>query len=302
MKQTFSKLPMFAYRIAVLTIACFFLSWLAAAAAGINKVHAYPESLFKTYGAVKFATGKVVAARKLSDKGVEELLIETSSTDVRLEPGEAGFVELELQGNYPALQDPLAIEAEGGRIAVRTHEAGTNGHGFRLNINFDGAEGGLRMKVPPGVKRVVVKTLSGSMTFEGLNLITLAVKSTTGDLDLNRSKVNTLAFKSTSGALRLDSTEVKKLQAETVSGDLHLAFENNDPKMEASTVSGDIELTLRDQAGLKGEFRTVSGDLDLDVAGATKEVRGNNTSFSVGDAKAAIFAKTTSGDLRVYQR
>lgn len=302
MKQTFSKLPMFAYRLTVLTVACFLLSWLAASAAGINKVHAYPESLFKTYGAVKFATGKVVATRKLSDKGVEELLIETSSTDVRLERGEAGFVELDLQGNYPALQDPLAIETEGGRISVRTHEAGTNGHGFRFNINFDGAEGGLRMKVPPGVKRVVVKTLSGDMTFDGLDLITLAVKSTTGDLDLLRSKVNTLAYKSTSGGLRLEGTEVKKLQAETVSGDLHLALENGDPKMEASTVSGDIELTLRDKPSLKGEFTTLSGELDLDVAGATKEIRGGGTSFSVGDAKGAIFAKTTSGDLKVHQR
>lgn len=302
MKQTFSKLPMFAYRIAVLTAACFFLSWLAAAAGGLNKVHAYPESVFRTYGAVKFATGKVVAARKVSAKGVEELVIETTSTDVTLERGGANEqVEIELQGHYPALQEPLSIETRDGSIAVRTREAGTEGKGFRFNINFDGAEGGLRMKVPAGVKRVLVKTVSGDMKFEDLDLITLAVKTTSGDLSLDRVKLGNLAFKSTSGDVSAEQLEVAKVQAESVSGDLDLDLENGDPKIEAITVSGDLDLSFRAKPSLKAELTTVSGELSTERGDEERTVRGPTTTISLGEAKGAIFAKTTSGDLRIRE-
>lgn len=302
MKQTFSKLPMFAYRIAVLTAACFFLSWLASAAGGLNKVHAFPESVFRTYGAVKFATGKVVAARKVSAKGVEELVIETTSTDVTLERGGASDqVEIELQGHYPALQDPLTIETKAGSIAVRTREAATEGKGFRFNINFDGAEGGLRMKVPGGVKRVLVKTVSGDMAFDDLDLITLAVKTTSGDLKLGRVKLGNLAFKSTSGDVRSEQLEVAKVQAETVSGDLDLSLENGDPRIEATTVSGDVRVSFRDKPSVKAELTTVSGELSTERGDEERTVRGPTTSVTFGEAKGAIFAKTTSGDLKIRE-
>ncbi len=88
----------FIIKLSVLTFACFLISWIAAAASGINKANTYPKSLLKTYGAVKLAKGSVRMEKRFSGKDVEEVLIETTATDVLVERGSSGFVELSLTG------------------------------------------------------------------------------------------------------------------------------------------------------------------------------------------------------------
>lgn len=295
-----NKMQKFTLRLAVITAACFAASWLAASLSGINQVHAYPKSLAKAYAHAKFGTGKVVLARKFSGQGLEELLIESTSTDVTLERSADGFVDVSLIGNYPATQDPLQSELAGNSLALRTVEANLNGNGFRFNINFDGAEGGLRVKVPAGVKRVMVKTVSGDMFVASLELEKLAVKTTSGRLHLEKSRAGELAFKSTSGDLKSDQTDIAKLIAESVSGDFEVQFQGDGPRVEAKTVSGDIELSVPGKPNLKVEFSSVSGELKVDGEGS-RELRGGSTSIKLGEGKGQVAAKTVSGDLKIRE-
>ncbi len=169
---------------------------------------------------------------------------------------------------------------------------------FRFQINFDESEGGLHVRVPDGVKKVTIKTISGSVRAEQLTLKDLAVKTTSGDVQLERAKVTELIFQSTSGDLKGEQLEALKISGKTVSGDMELNLENGDPVMEMSSTSGDIELGFRSQPSFKVNFTSVSGEIGFDQYfekhfGWT----GGKNSFHLLVGKGILDAKTISGDL-----
>lgn len=288
----------FIIKLTVLTLACFCISWIAASASGINKAGPYPKSLFKTYGAVKLATGKVHAQKTFSGKDVEEILIETTSTDVKVERGASGFVEITLTGQYPTSQDPLETSAGEGKLAIRLHEVDVN-NGFRFHINFDESEGGLHVRVPENVKRVTVKTISGSVQAEQLTLKDLAVKTTSGDVTVERAKITELLFQSTSGEIHGQQLETEKFSGKTVSGDMTLELENSAPMLETSSTSGDIELKFRGEPSLRVEFSSVSGEVDVEGELSGTISKRGGAAFRLGGAKGGLSAKTVSGDLSI---
>jgi|GEM_PF-5244956 len=285
-------------KISVLTLACFSISWLAAAASGINQAGTYPKSLFKTYGAVKFATGRVEAKKTFSGKDVEEILIETTATDVKVERGSSGFVDISLTGHYPTSHEPLETSATPGKLEIRVHEVDVD-NGFRFHINFDESEGGLHVRVPENVKRVTVKTISGSVQAEQLSLKDLAVKTTSGDVKVEQVKISELIFQSTSGEFYGKQFEAEKFAGKTVSGDIKLDLDSPAPMMETSSTSGDIELRFRGEPSLKVDFSSVSGEVEVDGEVSGTLTKRGGASFKLGGAKGGLSAKTVSGDLSI---
>ncbi len=172
-------------------------------------------------------------------------------------------------------------------------------NGFRFHINFDESEGGLHVRVPENVKRVTVKTVSGSVQAEQLALKDLAVKTTSGDVNVERSKVTEVLFQSTSGDIRTEQLELEKFSGKTVSGEITLFLENTAPMIETSTVSGDTELNFRGDPSLRVEFKSLSGEIDVngDMTGAISKRGG--ASFRMGEGKGGLSAKSTSGDLTI---
>ena len=137
------KLHKLALKLLVITLACFTVSWIAAAASGINEKHAYPKSLATANGSA--SPGSLEAKKSFSGKGLREILIETMNTDVRVRHGEGDTVELSLAGRFQTEHDPLLVEATDGRAEVKVLETGPMS-GF--HIQWDEAEGGLVVTVP----------------------------------------------------------------------------------------------------------------------------------------------------------
>jgi DUF4097 and DUF4098 domain-containing protein YvlB len=283
--------------LSIFTVTCFSLSWAASSASGMKPEYDYPESVFKTYAAVKSPTGSVQSKKSVSTKGVEEIEIETTATDVTLERVESETAEITLNGRYPGESDPLLVNTEGSKLEVRVRETDTDNK-FKFNITFDESEGGLLLRVPAGVRKITVKTVSGDVHAKKMQLKDLAVKSVSGDVNLDDAKLQELLFQSTSGDLNAEQLEAEKVSGKTISGDLSLTLHSLEPRMELNSTSGDIELRFRSEPNLKVDFKTVSGEVDADM-GSKSISHSGSQEFTLGKETGLLQAKTISGDLSI---
>lgn len=282
----------FFVKVTVLTAGCFLASWLVATLNGVNKVHAYPQSLVKAYAAV--SGSNVEVKKSFSGKSLNEIVIETSATDVRVERGASDFVELELAGSFPTGHDPLMVELNEKKIEIAVQETAADGD-FRFNLSFSEDQGGLRVRIPENITRITVKTISGDTALEQIMLQELAVKTTSGDLSLSEAGVRELIFQSTSGDLDAGEVDVAKFSGKTVSGDMELELLNDAPELDASSVSGDLGFDFRQrEASLKVSFSTVSGDAEVKTG---KSIPPGTNEFVLGGGQGSLRAKTVSGDL-----
>ncbi len=128
----------------------------------------------------------------------------------------------------------------------------------------------------------------------------MRVRTVSGDIDIG-SYAGRLEANSTSGDVDVVRSRVRMPDVVTVSGDIdidavYLAEMSGEPRLK--TVSGDVELALGD-ANAEIEFRTVSGDADVEIpARVEKEGRRDRRIF-VGAGGPRLRVKSVSGDLKV---
>lgn len=164
-----------------------------------------------------------------------------------------------------------------------------------------------------------IGTASGCVTLEPMNLQRLLIGTASGDVELNSLHVqNEVRVTSASGDITVTSVEAQHMQLSSTSGDIEadscLVREN----VRLNTTSGDIgwcrqcktlnassisgDLTLEGSAE-SISFRTVSGDVELNLCGGSlTDIRGNTTSGDVNvhlpeATQAAVHCSTVSGDI-----
>lgn len=126
-----------------------------------------------------------------------------------------------------------------------------------------------------------ISTVSGDVDVDvGLEVGQLSVKTVSGDVEINDLDVQELIFHSASGDLDADAVRCNNVLAETASGDVQLigGFDT----VRAATASGDVELT-----GNARELSctTASGDLEATFQQAPEQLEMHTKS---GDCKAAM--------------
>lgn len=128
------------------------------------------------------------------------------------------------------------------------------------------------------VQRLETETTSGDLELTGVKAQRLEVTTTSGDLSLANSDCDELIFHSASGDL--DGTDVtaavlvetisgdvtlsgyiRALKADSASGDLELRTDTLPETLELSTKSGDCSVCIPDSDGFVFRFSTVSGEL-----------------------------------------
>ncbi len=142
-----------------------------------------------------------------------------------------------------------------------------------------------------------VQSVSGEISVEDVQG-PMRLKSVSGDVDCRRY-VGHVEGNTVSGDVTFDAVRVRSLQLNTVSGDVQLKGVL-EPAREHRfrTISGDVELSL---AGpdLTVDFRTASGDLECDVpARVTRQSRKEYT-VALGGGHGHAVVKTVSGDLNI---
>jgi hypothetical protein len=231
---------------------------------------------------------KVVARKRVSASSEDRAKRLLKNLEVRMEKrGDELFVE------------PHLYEQERGWLDLF--------RGKRFRVDFD--------ITVPSECAVDAQTVSGELSVEGirgpLEIQTVSgdvrledvqgpmrLKSVSGDVDCRRY-VGHLEGNTVSGDVTIAATRLRSSQLHTVSGDVQVEG-RLDPRKEHrfKTISGDVELDLAEPDSTI-EYRTASGDVECELP--ARIVRHGRKEYSVviGGGHGHVGVKTVSGDLTV---
>jgi len=194
---------------------------------------------------------------------------------------------------FPAAMDGVTvdIEKQGSRLLVEERHTG----GFFMSagsVSFD-------ITVPPGVKIIEARSVSGSITVRDVapgidqSLSTISGSITT-------SKTANLSASSTSGSIQF-SFDGSRLDAHTVSGSIQGRIESLDKGDSASmrTVSGSVDVEAFAGLNATVSLHTVSGGIlcELPVTGAAQ--KRNSVEGWIGNGAGRMEITTTSGPITI---
>lgn len=182
----------------------------------------------------------------------------------------------------------------------------------RSGLSFRRSDGYINIAAPDGVKVIVVNTVSGDASVQGLALDNLEVASTSGDVNVQACSAGNLAIRSTSGDMRLDGVSSDLAVIRSTSGDISVGNSGGN-KIDISTVSGDVyakgskygvDFSLVGMSSSSGDlmvymgpgvkqtaFKSVSGDIGLYLKGNLKS---NNYSFKGVSSDISISGVATA--------
>jgi len=254
----------------------------------------------------------------LTSTPVREIqLMHMASTDIKLLPSPDDLIHIDGEDSMPVevvVKDDnlLIISLKNNARSASTFEASSSSNdilgilsnlreALRHSFQFSAGGGTLKIALPAQAAPIVrIGTSSGCVSAESLQLPELHLATSSGDIRLNDLLVQTLKCSSSSGDISLSHLTVDHLQLSSVSGDVcaqqitsayesritttsgDVRWEGDSPVFAISTISGDIDRASGVFADL--HFKTVSGDVSLDV---------------LGGALTMIDGKTTSGDVRL---
>lgn len=254
--------------------------------------------------------------------GIDQINVQTSSTDVYVATVDGDAVDLWLHGTvYTGEPDDVPALAAGksGELLEISLE---RKDGRKWVLGFYSSDLVLEIRIPQSYRGALnVNSSSGDVEIRDQNLSELSVQTSSGDLRLNSIQASTITMKSSSGdhtAEGLDAgratmnsssgeIRVKDLQGETEaessSGDISLSYLEFDTNLEVRSSSGDVTLHLTDTAQFRVEARTSSGDIDcaypVTLGDADNEMRKNRLSGTVGAGTQQVSVKTSSGDITI---
>ncbi|ERJ11193.1 DUF4097 family beta strand repeat-containing protein [Haloplasma contractile] len=249
-------------------------------------VFAATEGFKNSFGGVK-TTQIIDEENTFKIEGLKQLDIESLSRDINfITVHDTDEIKVHYHGeitrflgkssyNYKAEvnEDRLIVDVE------------SKSYGIIVNSNLK-----LDIYIPSSyAEEINIKSVSGDVNIENLNLTSLDIITTSGDIDLNDLAVSTTKIATVSGDLIFEDYD-GNLDLKTTSGDIDINYSdvefNND--LDIDTVSGDIEIYFPDGATFDLDMSTVSGD--------TK----NELGFDP-ESTNKIKVKTVSGDLELLK-
>jgi hypothetical protein len=142
-----------------------------------------------------------------------------------------------------------------------------------------------------------VQAVSGDVTIEDAQG-PLRLKSVSGDVDVRRY-VGHVEGNTVSGDIMFDAARIRSLMLHTVSGDIEVKGVLEAARQHRfKTISGDVDLNLADP-DLVVEFRTASGDLECEIPARVDRPGKKQYSVALGDGRGQSIVKTVSGDLTI---
>lgn len=166
------------------------------------------------------------------------------------------------------------------------------------------------------VKKVSVKTMSGEVTANNIDIDQLTINSMSGDItiedsaititdlhtmsgdiDVTMNAAKSISMNSISGDMNFDGVS-ESIHAKTTSGDIDFRLENDGSDITANSVSGDIDIELANDSGYVANVKTTSGSIDLNCGDEEKEVT-RSGNYILGNGGARLTLSSISGDIDV---
>ncbi|MCR5685505.1 MAG: DUF4097 family beta strand repeat-containing protein [Lachnospiraceae bacterium] len=184
---------------------------------------------------------------------------------------------------------------------------------FFNSLNWPDTE--LYVGLSNAVKKVSIRTMSGEVEVNEVQLDQLDINSMSGEAEITDAKVTAADISTMSGDIDLTDCEFGVLSVSSVSGDtdfsgtagsIHAKTTSGDVELElesrsditASSVSGDINIRFDDCAGYVAQVSTTSGDITLCCGDEEKSVI-RSGSYILGNGDSKLKLNSVSGDIVV---
>lgn len=245
-------------------------------------------------------TKHISETRIFSVEDLEEISVDTISTDINFITSERDDIEVNFYGDATvssSKQIPkLITDRKGDKLSVKIEHPKTI---ISLSLNISNVK--LDIYLPENYsKNIKIDTTSGDTKIGYLHLDRFNHDSISGDLSALSITSNNISLDSTSGNYKLRGN-IGNLNANTISGDIFIEYENFSNYINMGTTSGDIDLKLPETADFNLDVSTVSGDIETEfpimVKGSSKK---NSLEGTVGDGGNDIEINTISGNVRLY--
>jgi Putative adhesin len=226
--------------------------------------------------------------------GIQTVVVDADSQDVVVKEGTG--VSGRLLGRSG---DDVKVDRKGGKLVLTARSD-------RSWFSWGRTSSRVELTVPAGLE-LDLTTASGAVLVQ-VATKTLRARSASGDIEAAQGGA-AADVDSTSGTVRLKGFS-GPVRASSLSGDLRLESLTGD--LQAATMSGSLTGTGLSPAG-RSRFTTVSGDLDLRLAGGSSAFRiaaeSVSGGLSIGGQKGSdsmtvgsgpsVTVKSVSGDVRV---
>jgi hypothetical protein len=259
------------------TAGCFVLSGIFSRLAGPEPDtgqagrSAFPIGIAKRY--FGRSSHPVEEKRSFPAGGIGELDLSLVSSDLKIEASTTPEITLEFSSS-----ENRTVTAETASTTIRILEQTGGNPGF-FGGGADSGESEVVLRLPPGVRKVRIKTVSGGVRLNGLTLDRLDLETISGDV--------------------LVSAAVADTEARSTSGELRFEQRNPVPHMRLSTTSGDAYLTFGRNLDAKLDFSSTSGEAFFSRPEGGQDHRDRNFDQKIGNGRGDVHIKTVSGDARI---
>ncbi len=147
------------------------------------------------------------------------------------------------------------------------------------------------------VDQLTVSSMSGNVTVEDSTITVTEIQTMSGDIDVTVDAAKSVSMTSISGDVNFDGIS-ESIHAKTTSGDIDLRLENSNSDITASSISGDIDVDLANESGYVANVKSTSGSIDLNCGTEQKEVT-RSGNYILGNGGARLTISSISGDIDV---
>lgn len=256
--------------------------------------------------------------KSIASETVQELNIDSSSTNIEIVPTNGEDIEVLAQGkiNKSALKkSALTVSQKGDKLDISfATDRNRIGISFMNTYNLT-----IKVKLPEKLfKSVTVQSSSGNIEVSKVVSEKIAIETTSGNQSLNElTAQSTMTSKTSSGNIKANDIQAETLDIMATSGNIEVEqlgcndvilkassgnIKFNDDRLESNfditTTSGNTELNFQenpDSASL--DFKGTSGNLEVLIDGMLFEEKTEKMALGiVGDGENEITVRTSSGN------
>lgn len=252
--------------------------------------------------------------------GINEVVIDNSSTDINIIPEDRDNIEAHLYGNVStsskANVPKLMVTSTRDKLIIKSHKEETSVVGiYSSSLKLD-------IRIPKNYEKdVSIHSSSGDINIHDLKLENYKCKLSSGDAKMKNFRVENLFYEASSGDFKGENIETKvgefkassgginingfsgKLKVRTNSGEIKIDYKEFNNDVELQDFSGDVELNLPQNAEFYLDAEVSSGDIKCGFPITVKDTEDKDRlSGTVKSDKNKIDIKTTSGDIRVNSK
>jgi len=261
--------------------------------------------LFYMTGGIKpgIAVTEQIKTNKIFEtSGINKIVINTISTDVKIIPTDDKNIAVNFYGNVTsnlAENTPrLVADVKNDVLNIDIVYPVTITIGF-----FNISKLYLDVYIPENfLKNVEATTVSGEIEARGFIGEGMQIESTSGELTADIISVENLVIGSVSGDIVLKDTESEATSLNTISGDVNASFKSIRDNLKIKTTSGDVQLFIPDNSQFSFDLRSVSGDIKNNFDSKISFADERNMKGSVGESAFDIAVNTTSGEIVIEKK